>query len=123
MLLFMLSINKSNMTLTKLKEGELEKIRAMHPDKVPIFVTRASNTDRHTPDISKHKFLIPSHFTTHELLHTIRKWIKLGPEQALYVFINNTSPSSSALLIQLYEQHKDEDGILRIMYACENTFG
>lgn len=111
------------MTLIKLKEGELDKIRKMHPDKVPVFLTRAPHSDRHTPDIAKHKFLFPSHFTIHELLHTIRKWIKLSPEQALYLYVNNVSPSSSAMLIQLYEEHMDEDGVMRMVYACENTFG
>lgn len=107
-----------------LREGELEKMRKMHPDKVPIFVTKANLSDRHTPDIRKHKFLIPSHFTIHELIHTIRKWIKLQPHQALYLFINNSiTPASSSIIMQIYEEHKGEDGVLRVMYACENTFG
>jgi hypothetical protein len=42
--------------------GEVDKLRAKFPGKIPIFVTRASNA-RDLPDLPKHKFLAPSHLT------------------------------------------------------------
>ena len=40
-------------------------------------------------------------------------------------YITNNEPfdSLSALIGELYSQHKDEDGFIYIMYSGENTFG
>ena len=53
----------------------------------------------------------------------IRKWIQLPPEKGLFFFVGWFNPSPSALLAQLYIEHKGPDGVLRVQYACENTFG
>jgi GABA(A) receptor-associated protein len=49
--------------------------------------------------------------------------MKLPPEKAIFLFINNTIYHSSYLLSTIYEMNKDEDGFLYITYASENTFG
>jgi GABA(A) receptor-associated protein len=47
----------------------------------------------------------------------------LPPEKALFVFVNNTLPTSSTFLSELYTNHKSQDGALRMTYTSENTFG
>ena len=49
--------------------------------------------------------------------------MKLPPEMALFIFVNNTIPSSSTLMSNLYSQYKDPDGFLYLTYSGENTFG
>ena len=56
-------------------------------------------------------------------MYVIRKRIKLSPEKAIFIFVNNTLPPTAALMSTVYEQHKDEDGFMYMMYSGENTFG
>jgi len=75
------------------------------------------------PDIRKKKFLVPSHFTMGEFVATIRRWLLLSPEQAIFVFINNVLPCTSDTIAKIHEEYKSPDGVLRVTYAAENTFG
>jgi GABA(A) receptor-associated protein len=105
-----------------LLNGEAEKIKERYPSKVPIFVIKSKNS-HDIPDLTKHKFLAPSDLTLGQFIFIIRKQLKLPPEKALFVFINNTLPISSAFLSELHANHKDKDGALRMIYTSENTFG
>jgi GABA(A) receptor-associated protein len=51
------------------------------------------------------------------------KRIKLSPEKAIFIFVDDILPPTAALMSAIYEEHKDEDGFLYILYASENTFG
>lgn len=107
----------------QLREGELERLQKNHPDKIPLFITKAPNARSVLPDIRKHKFLVPSHFTFGEVMLTIRKWILIGPEEAIFIFINNMLPPPGTTVGELYQNHKGPDGVLRVIYTSENTFG
>jgi len=111
------------MSHLQLREGELDRLQKNHPDKIPVFVTKSPNSNDSVPDIRKHKFLVPSELTMAQFLATIRRWIMLKPEQAMYIFIGNTMPMTSSTMKQLHDKHKDKDGVLRMCYATENTFG
>ena len=102
--------------------GEADRIKAKYPGRIPIFITKSSNT-RDIPDIPKHKFLTPSSLSIGQFMYIIRMQLKLPPEKALFIIINNTLPSSSTLLSELYAIHKSQDGALRMTYTSENTFG
>jgi GABA(A) receptor-associated protein len=106
---------------TQPSSTEIEKLRVKYPHKVPVFVTKLA--DSHVPDINKNKFLVPSDIALSSFMYVIRKWIKLKPEQAIFFFINGAMPNMSMTMDQLYFQHKSDDGLLRITYAAENTFG
>ena len=58
-----------------------------------------------------------------QFVYVIRKRIKLSPEKAIFVFVNNVLPPTAALMSSIYEEHKEEDGFLYIAYSGENTFG
>lgn len=102
--------------------GEIDNLKAKYPGKIPIFVTRAP-TARDIPDLPKHKFLAPKDITLGQFIWIIRRQIQLPPEKALFVFINNTLPTTSSFLSELYSLHKSPDGALRMTYTSENTFG
>lgn len=102
--------------------GEADKLRAKYPGKIPIFVTRGT-TSNDIPDLPKHKFLAPSHLSVGQFIYIIRRQMSLPPEKALFVFVDNTLPTSSALLSELYATYKSPDGALRMTYTSENTFG
>lgn len=101
--------------------SDIHNIRKKYPDRIPIFV----NKDPHSnaPMISKTKFLTPYDITVAQFIYIIRKWIKLKPEESLFLFINNDIPSTNSQLIDIYNKYKSPDEVLRIVYSTENSFG
>lgn len=87
------------------KEGE--KIRKKYPDRVPVIVEKAPKA--RVPDLDKRKYLVPSDLTVGQFYFLIRKRIHLRPEDALFFFVNNTIPPTSATMGQLYEDNHEED--------------
>ncbi|KAI8869086.1 autophagyrelated protein putative [Ramicandelaber brevisporus] len=108
-------------TVTQRRKNEADKIRAKYPDRIPVICERAEKSD--VPEIDKKKYLVPAELTVGQFSYVIRKRIKLSPEAALIIFVNNKMPPTAALMSAVYEEHKSEDGFLYIKYAGENTFG
>lgn len=116
-------------SLPSMREGELEQIRKKYPERIPIVVTKSATSDKSTPELKRHKFLVPHHFTFGELMHTVRKWLAVTPEKAIFLFImppekkNEFLPSPSSLLAELHDTYRHRNGVLYVVYASENTFG
>uniref|UniRef100_A0A8C6HIU7 Gamma-aminobutyric acid receptor-associated protein n=1 Tax=Mus spicilegus TaxID=10103 RepID=A0A8C6HIU7_MUSSI len=53
----------------------------------------------------------------------IRKRIHLRAEDALFFFVNNVIPPTSATMGQLYQEHHEEDFFLYIAYSDESVYG
>jgi len=98
-----------------------DKIRSKYPDRIPVIVERGTKSN--APEIDKKKYLVPSDITVGKFVYEIRKHIKLAPEQAIFIFVNDTLPPTASLMSDLYERNKDEDGFLYVTYNGENTFG
>jgi len=99
-----------------------ERIRSKYQDRIPVIVEKAPRSD--APDIDKKKYLVPADITVGKFVYEIRKHMnKVNAEKAIYLFVNNTIPPTAALISQIYERYKDEDGFLYITYSGENTFG
>eukprot|EP00898_Chlorokybus_atmophyticus_P007310 jgi/Chlat1/7580/Chrsp63S07068 len=103
------------------RQAEAGRIREKYPDRIPVIVEKAEKSD--IPDIDKKKYLVPADLTVGQFVYVIRKRIKLSPEKAIFIFVNNVLPPTAALMSAIYEEHKDEDGFLYITYSGENTFG
>lgn len=70
------------------------------------------------------KFLVPKNLTMCELQSVIRRRLHLQSTKSLYLIVNNRSlVSNSTLLCEVYEQNKDDDGFLYIVYASQEAFG
>lgn len=100
---------------------ESKNIMSKYSDRIPIIVTRDKRSK--LEHIDKNKFLAPEDLTVAQFISVIRKRIKLSESEAMYIFVNNTLPTTSASLSTIYSQHKDEDGFLYITYCSENVFG
>jgi hypothetical protein len=50
-------------------------------------------------------------------VYVIRKRIKLSPEKAIFIFVDEVLPPTAALMSSIYDEHKDEDGFLYITYV------
>ena len=109
------------MPRTEKRKQEAGRIRDKYPDRIPVIVEKAEKSD--IPDIDKKKYLVPADLTVGQFVYVIRKRIKLSPEKAIFVFVNNVLPPTAALMSSIYEEHKEDDGFLYIAYSGENTFG
>lgn len=105
-----------------IKAEDLERLLLKHPQSIPVYLSKSplSNT---TPDLAKKKYLIPYDYSISNVMFLIRKSAALRPDQGIFLFINNEIPAQSMMLQQAYEKYKSSDGLLRITYALENTFG
>jgi GABA(A) receptor-associated protein len=93
-------------------------IKERHPDRIPIIIRTTDFV------MNKYKFLSPNNITIHQLLLSIRKSIeKLKPHEAVFLFINNSVPNNSSLISEIYNEHKDRDGLLYITLTKESVFG
>ncbi|CAA0835923.1 Autophagy-related protein 8c [Striga hermonthica] len=103
------------------RRAESSRIREKYPDRVPVIVEKAGKSE--IPDIDKKKYLVPADLTVGQFVYVVRKRIKLSAEKAIFVFVNDTLPSTAALMSAIYDENKDEDGFLYMTYSGENTFG
>jgi len=80
---------KSEHPLEK-RQAESLRIREKYPDRIPVIVEKAGRSD--IPDIDKKKYLVPGDLTAGQFVYVIRKRIKLSPEKAIFIFVNNILP-------------------------------
>ncbi|KAK9769633.1 putative Autophagy-related protein [Seiridium cardinale] len=91
------------------------------PHRQHVICEKVEKSDIAT--IDKKKYLVPADLTVGQFVYVIRKRIKLSPEKAIFIFVDEVLPPTAALMSSIYEEHKDEDGFLYITYSGENTFG
>lgn len=104
------------------RQDEARRIRGKYPTRIPVIVERANNATN-IPVIDKIKFLVPDDLTVGQFVYIIRKRIKLSPEIALFIFVNNTLPPTGCLMSQVYQDNKEECGFLYVEYSGESAFG
>lgn len=102
------------------RREESQRIMNKYPSRIPIICEPLKLSN---PQIDKTKYLVPNDLTVGQFLYVIRKRIALPPEQAIYLFVNGSIPTTSELVSVVYDNHRDLDGFLYIYYSCENTFG
>ena len=100
-----------------------QKVLHKYPSFVPLIIEKNSKDLNNFNDLTKCKYLVPNELTISQLMGLIRKNIKVQPETAIFILINNTLISNSTLLLDVYNQFKDTDGFLYVTYTGENTFG
>lgn len=103
------------------RRTEGEKIRKKYPDRVPVIVEKAPKA--RIGDLDKKKYLVPSDLTVGQFYFLIRKRIHLRAEDALFFFVNNVIPPTSATMGSLYQEHSEEDRFLYIAYSDESVYG
>lgn len=69
------------------------------------------------------RFMVPSDFTVGNFVTVIRNRIKVGPEKTIFIFVNNSLLPMNSLLSVVYQQHRDPDGFLYLIFSSENAFG
>jgi GABA(A) receptor-associated protein len=85
---------------------------------VQVICEKVEKSDIAT--IDKKKYLVPADLTVGQFVYVIRKRIKLSPEKAIFIFVDEVLPPTAALMSSIYEEHKDEDGFLYITYVTHH---
>ena len=102
------------------RQAEAGRVRAVHPDRVPVLLLPASPA---CPPCAHDRFLVPRDLTVAQFAYVVRKRIKLQREQALFLHVDGRLAPGTDSLGTLDARHRGEDGFLAITYALENTFG
>ena len=97
-------------------------ILKQHPDRIPVVVECSDELQAINP-LKKNKFIVPFELTLAQFMFVIRKHMKLDPEYAIFVFINNRLHPTTSLIGTIYEKEKDEDGFMYMDVFQESTFG
>jgi len=103
---------------------ESNKIMKRYPDRIPIICEKNSH-DLGCPDIDKHKYLVPHDITIGQFMYVIRKRIRLPASSALFLFVGNqaTLLPINTEMSNVYNNFRNIDGFLYIIYSRENVFG
>jgi len=115
--------------ITQFKKQPLEKriemssnVLRKYPDRCTIIVSKKDGSKLN--DIEKRKFICPRDINLGQFTYAIRKKItNLKKEQAVFIMVNDKLLPSSMLMSQIYQENKDNDGFLYVIYCEENTFG
>lgn len=117
---------KSHYSLQE-RRKQSEQIRTRYPDRVPIicdaFISPRIRSEHRPPPIDKIKYLVPIELTMGEFLYIIRKRLHLASEHALFILVHNAVMKSERTVMDVYNEHKSEDGFLYVKYTREATFG
>ena len=82
---------------------------------MPVIVEKAPKA--RLGDLDKKKYLVPSDLTVGQFYFLIRKRISLRPEDALFFFVNNTFPPTSATMGALYQVTIKDDSRIYVNFA------
>tara|TARA_B110000495_G_scaffold200214_1_gene215020 strand:- start:60 stop:404 length:345 start_codon:yes stop_codon:yes gene_type:complete len=105
----------------ELRKKEADKITLKYPNRIPIIIEKYENSILN--DIDKTKYLVPKDLNMNQFMYIIRKRVKLDNSQSIFFLINNKLCPSNTPMSTIYDDNKDEDGFLYIIYTSENTFG
>lgn len=103
--------------------AESSRIFEKYPNRIPVVCERGTGSRSDIPDIDKKKYLVPTDLTMGQFMYVIRKRLSLSADKALFLFVNNSIPTVSESMANVYMQFKDADGFLYVTYSGENVFG
>ena len=101
-------------------ERSINKILSKYPDRIPVIIKKGN---KEAPDIDRHKFLVPKDITMSSFTFVIRQRVKLKPDEALFIMVNNTLVNQSEIMSSIYKKYKSNNGSLYLVYSNESTFG
>jgi GABA(A) receptor-associated protein len=102
--------------------NEASKILEKYPLRIPVIVEKDKGST--LPDLDQFKFVVPKSLTIGEFIYVIRKRIKINPNEAIFLFFNNSIlPVCSDNIGLIYDQNKNEDNFLYATISAENAFG
>lgn len=106
--------------------GVAKKVRDTHPYRVPVIVQAMKNSGL---KLTRAKFLAPVETRVGRFLQEIRRSLSGNTEEnqqkALFLLVGDCSVlvPTGFTMGAVFEKYKDEDGMVYMALAMENTFG
>ncbi len=98
-------------------------IKEKYPDKIPVICEHQKLSKQQECN-KKIKFLVPKEFTVGNFIYSIKNQLDISKNTSIFVFIDkHIIPRSNQSIRELYNEHRDDDMFLYIIYCEENTFG
>ena len=69
---------------------ECTRIMLKYPDRIPVIVELVKGSKL---NLDKNKFLVPNDLTVGQFMYVIRTRIHVDPDEAIFLFVNNTIPT------------------------------
>ena len=100
-------------------------IHDQHPLRIAVVVQQHRLDSSKSFKLQKQRYLLPHNITIAQFIAVLRKKLPvLRPEEAIFLFLHDqTIPTTSSTMAEIFKQYKDDDGFLYIWYSKENTFG
>ena len=97
-------------------------LKIKYPDRVPIII------EENEIKIEARKYLVPSNLKISEFLALIRKKIKINKFEAIFTFVKENENNYILMKMNetvqsVYNEYKQEDGLVYLKFKIENTFG
>lgn len=102
------------------RKKESDKVFNKYKNSIPVIVD--TNTEN-VQQLDKNKYIVPNHMQFSEFIVILRKRLTIKPEQSIFLLINNRLMTPSLSIKEIYNEHKEDDGFLYVIYKFENTFG
>ena len=103
-----------------MNEKELIPLRQRYPNHVFVLVSPSQRSD--LPPLDKHKYIVNKTTRVGEFMYILRKRMALPAEKAMFLFVENTIPTSSQTMAELMSLYGSK-GYLEMIYTGESTFG
>ena len=103
------------------RNKEAIRIIEKYPERIPVICEKSKYSKM--KNIDKNKYLVPCDLSIGQFIFVIRKRIQLKSEESIFIFIDNKLPTTSSLIKDVYNESKNADGFLYILFTNENTFG
>jgi hypothetical protein len=98
--------------------AKIKKLKQKFPNKIPLIV--------HQKDMKKyHKFMVDDDLTVAQFMKVFRNKIKLSSEEAIYLCAlkDKTMLITSTTFMTLYNDFRNKDDIVELVYVMDNSFG
>ncbi|TQD74179.1 hypothetical protein C1H46_040291 [Malus baccata] len=91
------------------------KLRDSQPDLVPVSVEKLAGSN--IPGLEMTKYHVRRDVPLKKFVNYIRNRVRIRAGQPMFVYFNNTEPHSGALMSEIDDANKGEDGFLHMTYS------
>mmetsp|Transcript_27556 Transcript_27556/g.27238 ORF Transcript_27556/g.27238 Transcript_27556/m.27238 type:complete len:117 (+) Transcript_27556:34-384(+) len=104
------------------RKSETRIIQTKWPEKLPIILEKDPRCTLEA--LPKIKFLCSNDYTVQQFTASIRKKLNLDPSAGIFIFIGGKELlTGEALMSEVYQAKKDEDGFLYMLYSQHEVLG
>jgi len=104
------------------RRDDANRIKEKFPDRIPIIIDLHKSSSS-LPPLDKRKYLVTNDLTVGQFIYILRKRMKLASEKAIFLFVKDTIPPTSALISEIYKSYMANDNFLYFTLSGESVYG